>query len=41
MLNYNATDVVNVVMFYLLIISEATKEFLPGDHTDLLKLKLN
>ena len=29
-------DVVNVVMFYLIIISDATNEFLPGDNKDLL-----
>ena len=29
-------DVVNVVMFYLVIIFDATNEFLPGDNKDLL-----
>ena len=29
-----AMNVVNVVMFYLVIISDATKEFLPGDDQD-------
>ena len=32
---YNAMDVVNVVMFYLVIISDTTNEFLPGNNTDL------
>ena len=35
-LNYNVMDVVNVVMFYLVIISDATNEFLPTDDKDLL-----
>ena len=34
--NCNAMDVVNVVMFYLIIISEATNKFHPGDNEDLL-----
>ena len=34
--NYNVMDVVNVVMFYLAIISDVTNEFLPGDDKDLL-----
>ena len=34
--NYNAVDVVNVVMFYLVIISDTTSESLPGDYKDLL-----
>ena len=29
-------DVVNVAMFYLVIISDITNEFLPGDNKDLL-----
>ena len=29
-------DVANVVMFYLVTISDATNEFLPGDNKDLL-----
>ena len=29
--NFNVIDVVNVVMFYLVIISDTTKKFLPGD----------
>ena len=34
--SYNIMDVVNIVMFYLVIISEATIEFLSGENTDLL-----
>ena len=33
---YAFMDVVNVVMFYLVIISYAINEFLPGDNKDLL-----
>ena len=33
-LKYNVMDVLNVVMFYLIIISQVTNEFLPGDDTD-------
>ena len=32
----NVMDVVNIVMFYLVIISDATNVFLPGDNKDLL-----
>ena len=32
----NVVDVVKVVMFYLVIISDATNELLPGDNRDLL-----
>ena len=35
--NFNFVDVMNVFMFYLVIISDATNEFLPGDNKDLLK----
>ena len=31
----NVMDVVYVVMFYLVITSDATNEFLPGDKQDL------
>ena len=34
--NYNVLDAVNVVVFYLVIISDATNEFLPEDDKDLL-----
>ena len=35
-------DVVNVVTFYLVITSDATNEFLPGDDKDLLnRIELN
>ena len=34
--SYNVMDVVNVVMFYVVIISDATNGFLPGDNEDLL-----
>ena len=34
--NIMPMDVVNVVMFYLVIISDATNEFLPGGNKDLL-----
>ena len=34
--NYNAMGVVHVVMFSLVIISDATNNFLPGDNKDLL-----
>ena len=34
--DYNVIDVVNVVMFYLVIISEASNEFLHGDDKNLL-----
>ena len=34
--NYNVMDVVNVVTFYLVIISDATNEFLSGYNKDLL-----
>ena len=41
-INHNVVDAVNVVMFYLEIISSATSEFLPGDITDLLNwIELN
>ena len=30
--NYNAMDVVNVIMFYLVIISDTTNKFPPGDN---------
>ena len=30
--------VVNVVVFYFVIISDATKEFLPGDNKNLLNI---
>ena len=33
---YNVMDVVDVVMFYLVIVSDATDEFLPGNNKDLL-----
>ena len=33
---YNVMDLVNVVMFYLVIISDATHPFLPGGNRDLL-----
>ena len=33
-LDYNVMDVVNVVMFYLVIISDASCELLPGDSKD-------
>ena len=29
--NYNVKDVVYIVMFYFVIISDTTNEFLPGD----------
>ena len=32
--SHNVMDVVNVVMFYLVIISDATHEFLPGCDKD-------
>ena len=35
-LSYIVLDVVNVLMFYLIIISDATSEFIPGDYKDLL-----
>ena len=34
--NHNVVNVVNVVMFYLIIISDAKDEFVPGDKKDLL-----
>ena len=34
--NYNIVDVVNVIMFNLIIISDATNQFLPGDNRGLL-----
>ena len=33
--NYNIMDVVNVVMFYLITIPDATNEFLSGDNKSL------
>ena len=33
--NYILMDVINVVMFYLVIISHATKECIPVDNKDL------
>ena len=38
--NYNVTDMVNAVKFYLVIISDATSESLPGDNKDLLNTVL-
>ena len=35
--NHNVVDMVDVVMFYLVIIADATHDFLSGDHKDLLK----
>ena len=35
-LNYNAMDLLNAGMFYLVVICDATDEFLPGDNKDLL-----
>ena len=32
--NYNVMNVVNIVMFYLIIIFYATNEFLPADNKD-------
>ena len=34
--NYNVMDVVNVVMFSWIIISDATNEFIPGNNKGLL-----
>ena len=34
--NSNAVDVVNAVIVYLLINTDATNAFLPGDYKDLL-----
>ena len=34
--NHNVMDVVNVVTFYSVFISDTTNEFLPGDAKDLL-----
>ena len=40
--DYNVMDVVNVVMLYLVIISDAKNEFLPGDNNALLNwIELN
>ena len=36
LLNHNAMYVVTVAMFYLVIISDTTDEFLPGDDKDIL-----
>ena len=35
-ITYNVMDALNVVMVYLVIISDAINEFLPGDNKDLL-----
>ena len=32
----NVIDVINIIKFYVVIISDATNEFLPGHNTDLL-----
>ena len=34
--NYKVLDLMNVVLFYFVIISDVTNEFLPGDNKDLL-----